>query len=81
MTFAPAHPEKRVGVQMAQPVEGIDPNRNRDDAYDEMLLDFHSYVTGEKQNPFSYEHDYTVQEVLMDAVGGATCRETKGETR
>ena len=38
--------------------------------YDRMMLDFYAYITGEKQNPFSYEHDYAVQEVLSEIVGG-----------
>ena len=38
--------------------------------YDEMMRDFHAYVTGEKQNPFTYEHDYLVQKVLDEIVGG-----------
>ena len=38
--------------------------------YDEMMADFYSYVVGEKQNPFTYEHDYAVQEVLSEIVGG-----------
>lgn len=38
--------------------------------YDEMMKDFHSYVTGEKENPFSYAHDMAVQEVLDTIVDG-----------
>ncbi len=38
--------------------------------YDEMMQDFYAYVMGEKQNPFSYEHDYLVQKVLDEIVGG-----------
>lgn len=38
--------------------------------YDEMIKDFYSFVTGEKQNPFSYEHEYLVQKVLTEIVGG-----------
>lgn len=38
--------------------------------YDEMMTDFYSYVMGEKQNPFTYEHDYLVQKVLSEIVGG-----------
>ena len=38
--------------------------------YDEMVRDFYDYVNGVKQNPFSYEHDYTVQKVLSEMVGG-----------
>ena len=38
--------------------------------YDEMMQDFHAYIQGMKQNPFSYEHDYLVQKVLSEIIGG-----------
>jgi predicted dehydrogenase len=38
--------------------------------YDEMMQDFHAYILGEKENPFTYEHDYLVQKVLSQIVGG-----------
>ena len=38
--------------------------------YDEMTKDFYSYIMGEKENPFTYEHEYAVQEVLDQVVGG-----------
>lgn len=38
--------------------------------YDEMIKDFYSYVVGEKENPFTYEHEYAVQEVIDNIVGG-----------
>lgn len=38
--------------------------------YDEMMQDFYAYIIGEKKNPFTYEHDYTVQKVLDKIVGG-----------
>ena len=38
--------------------------------YDEMMKDFYDYVMGTKENPFTYEHDYLVQEVLSEIVGG-----------
>ena len=38
--------------------------------YDDMMRDFYSYIVGEKQNPYTYEHDYTVQKVLSEIVGG-----------
>ena len=41
-----------------------------DGRYDEMMRDFYAYIKGEKQNPFSYEHEYAVQEVLDEIVGG-----------
>ena len=41
-----------------------------DGRYDEMMKDFYEYIVGTKENPFTYEHDYTVQKVLSDIVGG-----------
>lgn len=38
--------------------------------YDEMVQDFYAYIKGEKENPFTYEHDYLVQKVLSEIVGG-----------
>ena len=38
--------------------------------YDDMMQDFYYYVMGEKKNPYSYEHDYLVQKVLSEIVGG-----------
>ena len=38
--------------------------------YNEMMKDFYYYIMGTKQNPFSYEHDYLVQKVLSEIVGG-----------
>ena len=38
--------------------------------YDEMMKDFYSYVMGEKENPFTYEHEYALQEVLSEIIGG-----------
>lgn len=46
------------------------PDNTATGRYDEMMLDFHAYMTGEKKNPFSYEHDYLVQKVLAEIVGG-----------
>ena len=38
--------------------------------YDSMIRDFYDYIIGEKENPFTYEHEYTVQKVLDEIVGG-----------
>ena len=38
--------------------------------YDDMIKDFYTYITGEKKNPFTYEHEYNVQAVLDEVVGG-----------
>lgn len=37
--------------------------------YDEMLRDFYDFIVNEKKNPYSYEHEYTVQKVLYKIVG------------
>ncbi len=41
-----------------------------DGRYDEMIKDFYGYITGKKENPFTYEHEYNVQAVLDEIVGG-----------
>ena len=41
-----------------------------DGRYDEMMKDFYAYVLGEKENPYTYEHDYLVQKVIDEMVGG-----------
>jgi len=38
--------------------------------YDEMMQDFYAYIVGTKKNPFTYGHDYLVQKVLDEIVGG-----------
>lgn len=68
MTFAPRREGKTFGVEMSQPV----PVRElaAGERYDDMMKAFHDYVTGAAVSPFSYEHDYAVQETLDMAVGG-----------
>lgn len=41
-----------------------------DSRYDQMIKDFYSYIIGEKENPFTYQHEYDVQAVLDEVVGG-----------
>ena len=48
-------------------------NSTENGRYDEMMKDFYAYIKGTKQNPFTYEHDYLVQKVLSDIVGGVCC--------
>ena len=38
--------------------------------YDEMMQDFYAYIMGQKENPFTYDHDFLVQKVLDEIVGG-----------
>lgn len=33
--------------------------------YDEMMKDFYAYIVGKKENPFTYQHDLTVQKILL----------------
>ena len=37
--------------------------------YDEMMKDFYRAVTGEKENPYSYEHELAIQRTLCKVVG------------
>ena len=37
--------------------------------YDEMMKDFYRSVVGEKENPYSYEHELAVQKTLCRVVG------------
>jgi hypothetical protein len=48
-----------------------------------MLNDFAAYIRGEKENPYSSAHDYAVQEVLDQMVGGVSAvgPDMKGEKR
>ncbi len=41
--------------------------------YDEMMKDLYLSVIGEKENPYSYEHEFLVQKVLDKIVGGVSC--------
>ena len=53
-------------VCLEVPIENVP----SDCRYDNMMQDFYEYITGTKQNPFTYEHDYLVQKVLHEIVGG-----------
>ena len=37
--------------------------------YDEMMKDFYKSVIGEKENPYSYEHELMVQRTLYRVTG------------
>ncbi len=41
----------------------------KDCRYDTMMQDLYAYITGEKKNPFTYDHDYTVQKILCEICG------------
>ncbi len=42
----------------------------KDSRYDDMMRDFYAYINKTKENPFTYKHDYLVQKVLDEIVGG-----------
>lgn len=44
----------------------------QDVRYDEMMQDFYLFVTGEKTNPYTYEHELNVQKALLMACGNYT---------
>jgi hypothetical protein len=67
MTFAPHH-DGKTSLHNAQPVEL--PAAEGWFRYDDMMIAFHDYVLGKRENPFSYEHDYIVHETIDKAVGG-----------
>ena len=46
------------------------PDNTANGRYDEMMRDFYEYIAGTKENPYSYDHDYLVQKVLAEIVGG-----------
>ena len=52
-------------MQMTVPVEDV----ARLSRYDDMVIDLYKSVTGEKQNPYSYEHELAVQRTLCRVVG------------
>lgn len=49
--------------------EEIAPVRGPWERYDEMMLDFASYVREEKQNPYTYEYEYELQKLILAACG------------
>ena len=64
LTVADQHyQDKKIDVDIADTITS-------DSRYDAMMQDFYDYIIGKKQNPFTYEHDYTVQKVIDEIVGG-----------
>ena len=64
LTIADQHyQDKKIDVDIADTITS-------DSRYDAMMQDFYDYIIGKKQNPFTYEHDYTVQKVIDEIVGG-----------
>ena len=53
-------------VYLDVPIENV----SGDCRYDDMVNDLYAYIMGTKENPFTYEHDYLVQKVLSEIVGG-----------
>lgn len=54
---------------LSVPVEVAD--LTAQERYDEEVRCFHDYVLGLRKNPWTYEHDYLVQKVLLQIVGEA----------
>ena len=50
------------------------PDNTATGRYDQMIRDFHAYIIGAKENPFTYAHDYLTQQVLDEIVGGVGFR-------
>ncbi len=68
MTFAKGGDGGEYFDDYAKPIPTVTvPDNER---YDEMIQDLYAYIVGEKENPFTYEHEYAVQEVLDEIVGG-----------
>ncbi len=42
--------------------------------YDEVVKDFYAYIMHEKENPFTYAHDYTVQKILCEMIKDDSAR-------
>lgn len=38
--------------------------------YDNMVKEFYDCITGKIENPYSYEHEYTLQKILYEITGG-----------
>jgi len=69
LTYAKALPGEKNHINYAVelPTEPL-PNSDR---YDKMLKDFCAYIQGEQENPYTYAHEYMLQEVLMATTGEA----------
>lgn len=68
MTYADTEISTMAYENMKKNVEVKDVPKNC--RYDDIMQDFYCYITGTKTNPFTYEHDYMVQKVLSEIVGG-----------
>ncbi len=68
MTYADLGISKNCYEDMREDVDIKDVPKNS--RYDDMMRDFYEYIMGTKENPFTYEHDYKVQKVISDIVGG-----------
>ena len=68
MTFA----DTKIAANSYEDMKTIIPISDvpKDCRYDEMMQDFYAYIAGTKTNPFTYEHDYTVQKILYKITGG-----------
>ena len=67
MTWSDEEIADKTYANRCVPIELKDTGKGR---YDDMARDFYAYVTGTKENPFSYAHEYAVQEVISEVIGG-----------
>ena len=71
IVYIMGEPKKITSLMKHTGLDGIDLEDNTASGrYDEMMRDFYAYMMDDKKNPFTYEHDYLVQKVLSDIVGG-----------
>ncbi|MBQ7566605.1 MAG: Gfo/Idh/MocA family oxidoreductase [Oscillospiraceae bacterium] len=68
MTFAKEYEGKQYVVQTAEPVALRE--QGKDERYDGMMKAFYDYIVGAAESPFTYAHEYALQETLDLAVGG-----------
>ncbi len=69
MTFSSTEIATQTYADMKERVQ-LPPPEGR---YDQMMKDFYDYAVGAKRNPYTYAHDYLVQKVLYEIIGGKAC--------
>ena len=68
MWVATSDMTRNIYADVKKEIEIVDNTANG--RYDDVLHDFYDYVCGKKVNPYSYEHDYVVQETLARITDG-----------
>ena len=74
MTYSDLEIAKKSYIDSKEIIDFGDYPDPRNARYDGMLKAFHSYVLGEKKNPYTYEHEYLVQKVIDRMVDGVRIR-------